>query len=239
MAPAPFGAAEPQARMQMANGKWQAHEGPRSDQRAGSNHGVDHGMKQAVARSAAQRAHSLRHRLEGRLVGKAAARFVVPSALLVCLVAAPAHASDSLELMPDFVVTGILLVAFILLIGPLNALIFRPLLKVMDAREDRIAGARARAGHVEGQASETLERYEEAILGAREEAVTHRRQQLGAARADLLQTTRSAKEEAERELSQAREELDASIGDARESLRASAQELAKISAERVLGRSLS
>lgn len=168
-----------------------------------------------------------------------AAPFSLATLAALLLLAAPAHAADQLELMPDVVVTGILLLSFIVLVFPLNALLFRPLIRVMDEREERIGGARERAAQVQTQAAEALARYEESILDAREEALLHRRQHLDAARAELQQTTRDAKDEAARELERARGELEASIGAARETLRGGAEELALVSAERVLGRSLS
>jgi F0F1-type ATP synthase membrane subunit b/b' len=66
-----------------------------------------------------------------------------------------------------------------------------------------------------------------------------RRAQLEAARSDLLTTTRRAKAEAAQELENAREELDASLRDARETLRGGSEALARLAAERILGRSLS
>ncbi len=155
------------------------------------------------------------------------------------VVALPAAAAGDLELMPTGWITAILLVAFVAIVFPLNGLIFRPLLRVMDEREDKIAGARRRAAHVEGQATDALARYEDALRGAREESMLERRAQLEAARSDLLTTTRRAKAEARKELENAREELDASLRDARETLREGSAELARLAAERILGRSLS
>lgn len=155
------------------------------------------------------------------------------------VVASPAAAAGDLELMPEGWITAILLVAFVAIVFPLNALIFRPLLRVMDEREDKIAGARRRAAHVEGEATDALARYEDALRGAREESMLERRAQLEAARSDLLTTTRRAKAEAMQELDNAREELDASLHDARETLRDGSEALARLAAERILGRSLS
>jgi F-type H+-transporting ATPase subunit b len=155
------------------------------------------------------------------------------------VVALPAAAAGDLELMPTGWITAILLVAFVAIVFPLNGLIFRPLLRVMDEREDKIAGARRRAAHVEGEATDALARYEDALRGAREESMLERRAQLEAARSDLLTTTRRAKAEAMQELENAREELDASLRDARETLREGSEELARLAAERILGRSLS
>ena len=166
-----------------------------------------------------------------------AAPFAV--ALVAVLAASPALAADDLNLMPDPVITGILLVAFVALIFPLNSMIFQPLFRVMDERDEKIAGSRERAGQVEEQATEALGRYEEAILAAREEAVAVHHQQIESARAELLTTTKAAKEEANRELERAREELDGSLTAARDGLRSEVNELAQAAAERVLGRSLS
>lgn len=162
--------------------------------------------------------------------------YLVAASLVVAL---PAAAAGDLELMPTGWITAILLVAFVAIVFPLNGLIFRPLLRVMDEREDKIAGARRRAAHVEGEATDALARYEDALRGAREESMLERRAQLEAARSDLLTTTRRAKAEAMQELENAREELDASLRDARETLREGSEELARLAAERILGRSLS
>jgi F0F1-type ATP synthase membrane subunit b/b' len=89
------------------------------------------------------------------------------------------------------------------------------------------------------QAQAALARYQEAVREAREESMLERRAQLETARADLLATTRRAKEEAERELEHAREGLEASLGEARATLRAGSEEIARLGAERILGRSLS
>ena len=161
--------------------------------------------------------------------------YMVAASLVVAL---PAAAAGDLELMPTGWITAILLVAFVAIVFPLNGLIFRPLLRVMDEREDKIAGARRRAAHVEGEATDALARYEDALRGAREESMLERRAQLEAARSDLLTTTRRAKAEAMQELENAREELDASLRDARETLREGSEELARLAAERILGRSL-
>ena len=153
--------------------------------------------------------------------------------------ALPAHAADDLDLTPDRLITVILLVAFVSIVFPLNALIFRPLLRVMDEREDKIEGSRRRAAYVQAQAEDALARYEAALRDEREESMLERRAQLEAARGDFLSITRRAKAEAQRELENAREELDASLGEARGTLREGSEELARLAAERILGRSVS
>ena len=68
------------------------------------------------------------------------------------LAVAPAAAGEGgLVLMPDFERTlPLLLLAFVLLIYPVNALIFRPIFKVLEERDRRIAGNRESARRVEG-----------------------------------------------------------------------------------------
>lgn len=165
------------------------------------------------------------------------ARALPPVALV--LAALPARAAEKLSLDPDPWITILFLVVFGLLVFPLNSLIFRPLLKVIDERDERIDGARKRAERVQVQAQEALERYEDAIRTAYDEVGVERRRQLDVARAELASITQRARSDAEGDLARARQELTASREQARASLRASAEELAALAAERVLGRSLS
>ncbi|MAG32553.1 MAG: hypothetical protein CL908_16845 [Deltaproteobacteria bacterium] len=164
--------------------------------------------------------------------------------------AAPSLAADNLELIPDYALFGlfgtesglgdlwIMLIAFVLLIFPLNALLFKPIFSALDARADRIQGARERSGQLEQEADSVLERYETAIHQARSEGEAARQEQLGRAREEQLALTTQARGEAESELERAREELGQSLEEARASLRTSAEDLAQAAAEQVLGRAL-
>jgi F-type H+-transporting ATPase subunit b len=134
---------------------------------------------------------------------------------------------------------GTLVVLFALLIFPVNALLFKPVFRVMDERAEKIGGARRRAERLEQEAETILSNYEGAVREAREQAEVDRRSLLDAARFEHASLTRAARTEAERELEHAREELGRSLSDARATLRAGAEELAPLVAERVLGRSLS
>jgi F-type H+-transporting ATPase subunit b len=156
------------------------------------------------------------------------------------LLAASASASDKLELIPDYMRTlPILIVGFVLLVFPLNQLIFKPIFRALDERIARIQGARERSGQLQRSADEVLERYETAIREARAESETARQRQLAAAREEQGLLTERARSEAEGEIEQARAELGRSIEEARSSLRASAEDLAQTAAEQVLGRALS
>jgi F-type H+-transporting ATPase subunit b len=162
-----------------------------------------------------------------------------------------ALASDKLELIPDYAFFGLLgddpglgslwvmLVGFVLLIFPLNAMIFQPIFGVLDARTDRIKGARDRSQQLEAEADSVLERYETAIREARAESEATRQGQLATAREEQTNLTQQARGEAENELEQARASLNQSLEEARTTLRANAEDLATAAAEQVLGRVLS
>lgn len=160
--------------------------------------------------------------------------------LVVIGSAAPALASGALVLIPDlFGMLPIMIVAFALMIFPLNKLLFQPIFRALDARAERIAGARERSEQLQRDADQVLDQYETAIREARGASEASRQTKLEGAREEQIQLTAKARSEAEREIESARGELTRSIEDARASLRSSAEGLATAAAERVLGRALS
>ncbi len=200
-------------------------------------------VRNKMTSSACAAASSKRGRsLPGRL-------FVCAAALV--LGAAPAFASDKLELIPDYAFFGLILdkpgfgslwimiIGFVALIFPLNKLIFQPIFRALDERADRIQGARDRSTQLDKEADSVLGRYEEAIREARAESETARQGQLAGARDEQAVLTNQARSEANAELEAARISLSRSLEDARTSLRAEAEDLAKAAAEQVLGRALS
>ena len=169
---------------------------------------------------------------------------------LASLAASSASASDNLVLIPDFGLFDwfgesyfgdlwIMLIGFVLLVFPLNELIFKPIFRSLDARAERINGARSRSVDLQGQADGALERYETAIRAARSDSDQSRQVGLLRVREEQAALTTEARGEAERELENARAELGQSLEEARASLRANAEELAGAAAEQVLGRALS
>lgn len=171
-----------------------------------------------------------------RLVRSASTAASLAAATL--LVAPSAIAVGELDLIPDPNTVVVLVIAFALLVPVVNALIVRPVLKVVDDREDKIAGARRRAEKLEREADRVLSRYEEAVRETRELCERDRRVQLDAARAQQAEVTGAARAEAEREIAQSRGELQASLGQARSGLRAATEGLARQAAERILGRTV-
>jgi F-type H+-transporting ATPase subunit b len=166
--------------------------------------------------------------------------------------ALPATAAEELVLIPDAGFLGLLpglgdglgtlwimLIGFVVLIFPLNALMFQPIFRALDERAERIQGARDRSTQLQSEADAVLDRYETAIREARSESESQRQGQLATAREEQAVLTTQARSDAEQELERARGELNRSLEEARATLRGSAEDLATAAAERILGRSLS
>ena len=149
-----------------------------------------------------------------------------------------ARAAAGLELMPDWRILFGLVVFFLLLVFPLNRLLFAPVFRVLDEREQRIAGTRARAAQLERDAEAALARYEASVRSAREESEQTRRALLERARADALGATGEARAQVERQIETARSDIGHALESARATLRSQAPELASQAASRVLGRAL-
>ena len=165
------------------------------------------------------------------------------AALAVALIALPAAAfaeggGHGLVLVPDLPMLVALIVLFVLLVAPANALVFKPLLRVLDEREARTAGTRAKAEKLEHEAAAILLRYETAVREARDEGERSRRALLGEVRSEVQREVAEARRAAEGQLERARTEIDAALGSSRSSLRGEAQELARQAASQVLGRAL-
>jgi F-type H+-transporting ATPase subunit b len=176
-------------------------------------------------------------------------RTIVSAALLLAVaLAAPAHAAEGgLEIFPDLF-RGVsplesryvhLLVLFVLLIWPVDRLVLRPLLGVLDERAARIEGARKRASEIGTQADAVFARYQAAIEAARKQAEELRNRALDGARSDQARILAEARRAAEVEMGAARSDVAGALDGARASVRAQSEALAREAAERVLGRALS
>jgi F-type H+-transporting ATPase subunit b len=157
-------------------------------------------------------------------------------ALLAPLAASAAE--HGLVLVPDPRLLLALIALFVLLIAPANALVFKPLLRVLDEREARTAGTRAKAEKLEQDAAAVLLRYESAVQETREESERGRRSLLSEVRGEVQREIAAARGEAEGRLESARGEITASLESARTQLRSQAQDLASQAASQVLGRAL-
>lgn len=160
-------------------------------------------------------------------------------ALALLLVPVLAHAAEEgLVLVPRLDLLAALIVLFVLLIVPVNQLLFKPLFRVLDAREEKIEGTRARARKLEADAETILQRYEASVRDARDEAERERRALLEEVRAESQRQTAEARSEAEGVLTRARGDVSAALEEARATLRDGSRDLARQAASQVLGRAL-
>ena len=160
------------------------------------------------------------------------------SAFLAMGLLAPraAQASEGLEIIPDPHRLVPLLVLFVILVPVLNRLLFQPLLGVLDEREQRIDGSRARATELAQQAAVLLARHEDAIRKAREIAHAEQARVVEQARGQHQTTVGEARQAAEAEITGARAQLASAADSVRASLAAEAEPLAHEIAKRLLGR---
>jgi len=124
----------------------------------------------------------------------------------------------------------------LLLTVVLNRLLFKPLLKVMAAREQAISSARELAERSANEARQATLEFERKTGEARAELykqMDEMRRAAMAERADILARTRV---EVEAEIAAASAQLNAQVEDARRKLGAEAEALGAAVAERILGR---
>lgn len=132
-----------------------------------------------------------------------------------------------------------LIILFLLLIPLLDRLLFQPIFRILDARDERIAGARKRAAKLELDAAAVMERYRSAVATVRGEADEARKATLDEARRAHGERVARERNEAERRMEAAKREIDAALESARGSLRGEVEVLAREAASRILGRAVS
>ena len=159
--------------------------------------------------------------------------------VVASVLAQSAQAAEGLTLAPDPRTLIILVVVFLVLIAPVNLLLFRPVFRVLEARREQIEGATKRAERLSEEADAAVTRYERAVREVRESAERERRQRLEEARREQVSTVAAARAEAERQIEGARSQVATALEEARGALRAQAEDLAREVAQRMLGRPLS
>lgn len=167
-------------------------------------------------------------------------RFVAASLLgaLGLVVPRAVEAASDLVLIPDPWTLISLLVLFLVIIFPLNALIFRPVFATLDERSQRTTGAREKADEISREADEVLARYRTELAAARAAAEQSRRQVVEAAREEQVRITSAARSEAEQKVERGRAELNTSLEEARSEMGGHVRELADAAAQQILGRAL-
>jgi len=133
-----------------------------------------------------------------------------------------AHAASGIEIMPDLTLLALQILPFLAAMFILTAVLFKPMVKYLDDREQATIGAHETAASLDAEADEKLTAYEERLTAAKAEILE-------------LRATVRAKANAEREesMSQARSECEAQVAEAVQAIRAerdiASQELKRLS----------
>ena len=130
------------------------------------------------------------------------------------------------------------LVMFLAMVAALNALLFKPLLRVMDERENRVSGNRSAAEAANRDLEAMKSSYLEKLELTRKQANQERDALRKAAEAEEDKIVRSAREWAGNMVSDLRERIAAEYQGARDQLAASSQDMGRQIAARILGRSI-
>lgn len=129
-------------------------------------------------------------------------------------------------LSPD-VTTLVVFVTVIVLAATLQKIFFKPVLSVLDEREQRTVGTLARVRELTSECEGRLARYEQSIRDARAENYRMLEVQRKQALEERTQALSLAKAEASRLIQQAREEIAREAEDAKQSLGRESQLMAR------------
>lgn len=130
------------------------------------------------------------------------------------------------------------LVMFLAMVGILNALLFKPLLRVMDERESRVSGNRSAAEHATHDLEAMKNSYLEKLEQVRKQASAEKDALKKIAEAEEEKIVRAAREQAGNLVSSLRERIAAEYQGARDQLATQSQDMGRQIAARILGRSI-
>jgi F-type H+-transporting ATPase subunit b len=133
-----------------------------------------------------------------------------------------------------FIQLAIFFVAFFILRG----LVFGPVMKLFDEREQAMQGSRKQAEQMEREADQTREKFEAELRRVRQQATEDRDKQRSQAQQLARELTEKARRENTATLSSAKAQLELEAKDARKRTIADVPALARQIAEKLLGRSV-
>ena len=170
---------------------------------------------------------------------RAAANIGLSVSLAVAAAALPSVASAAdLNLIPQWPFVATNVVVFGLLIYPVNRLLIAPLMRVVEEREQRTAGAFDEARRLDGEASALASQLEARLLEARGRAQARRSAILADAETQERALLEAASADAARSIETVRTSVAADLSAARVTLQSDARSLAGEAASRLLGRPL-
>jgi len=130
------------------------------------------------------------------------------------------------------------LVIFLIVMLLLTRLLFRPIMKVIEARDQLISGGKRQAEGFSVQAKELMEQYQAGLAGARKRALEEWERLRAEGLTIEAQNIKEASEEGQRMLAELKQTLQAESEKARESLGQQAELISAEIAAKLLGRRL-
>ncbi len=147
-------------------------------------------------------------------------------------------AENSIQLVPDG--TLILHVLIILvMVYVLNATLFKPINRILEARDQRTRGRLSEAQEILKKVSEQLANYERQLRQARVEAYAFSESERGAAMQERQQKLNEMRARLAESIAQEKEAIQRQADEARGTLEGESRRLARQIGERVLSRPLS
>ncbi|MDP2315165.1 MAG: ATP synthase F0 subunit B [Pseudomonadota bacterium] len=143
-----------------------------------------------------------------------------------------------MNIIPDLVLVGTLMVPFLVLVAGLHFILYKPMLAYLEARANATVGARKEAEALQGKAAARLAEWDAALAAARLEVTDFRAQRRAGAQALHARVVAEARGAAEAHLSQAIAGIRAEADAARNELDATSRALSREVAAQVLGRPL-
>ncbi len=141
-----------------------------------------------------------------------------------------------LEINPGLIVWTI--ISFIILVTILGKYAWKPIIRALGEREDKIRTALDQADRARSEAAELLKRNEESIARAEQEYQNMLRESKAMAEKMKEEIVGKARQQAQQELQRATEEIQRNVDSARQQLRAEVADLAIKAAEKILDESL-
>jgi F-type H+-transporting ATPase subunit b len=141
-----------------------------------------------------------------------------------------------MNIIPDLVLTAWLIPPFLVLVFGMQAILYKPMIAYLDARQNATVGARKGADELRARASERLGEWEAALAKANGEVADFRAQRRAVAQAKYQQIVAEAKAASETRIEAALEGIRGEAAAARGGLDREARALSQDVAVRVLGR---
>ena len=127
---------------------------------------------------------------------------------------------------------------FLFLMIALNALLFKPMLRLLEERKARTQGRREKAVEAEANAEGIWKDYQSKIADARAEAELVRKELVRQGEVERQKVTDAASAEADKTSTEIRARISADAAKAREDVRTQVEVLAKTMAEKLIGRAV-